>query len=139
MLTHKNLLLAAKNIIASIDASLSESQTNASLDNIPQCESLKELKEAIEKSESFLKSSKSFEYEGNITIPHSSVIKLKDISMDLDDVFKMLSNKKSDIKGKGGIYIIWEDEKPSGALEVKVEEKPIDSTPLPINLMEGCE
>jgi hypothetical protein len=126
MLTHKNLLLAAKKIITSFETSI-----------VITGESLKELREAAEKSESFLQSSKSFEYEGAITVPHGSVIKLKDISMDLDDVFKMLSNKKSDIKGKGGIYIVWEDEK----IEVKPNEPTTEQKAIepPVDLMSGCE
>jgi hypothetical protein len=90
-----------------------------------------EFKAVLESAENFLLQSKSFEYKGSMTLQSGSVIKLNDIGMDLDDVFKMLANKKTDIKGVCELYINWQEE-----VVVKEETKEI-TQPTIINLMEG--
>jgi len=124
MLAHKNLLVAAKLVTAPSE----------------------QLKTAIADSEAFLSSNKSFEYGGKIHCPHGSTIKLVDISMDFDDIFKMLADKKTDIKGSGEIYIIWKADpippKDPPVVATTTETPTATPTVIPvtvINLMEGCE
>lgn len=78
-LSHKNLLLAVKSVI----------------EKHPE---LKEVLEGVVKeSEGYLGTTKTFEYTGPMEMKYGAAIKLKALKSDMDDVIRMLADKRTDI------------------------------------------
>jgi hypothetical protein len=75
---------------------------------------MKLLKSLTDDAITYLKKSKSFEYDGEMKLP-GVALKLLELNMDFDDVIKELVDKRTDIEFKGSISLIIE--------EVKQEKK----------------
>jgi hypothetical protein len=70
----------------------------------PEAET-KELTDALNNAVDFMTAKKAFEYVGEITCTHTA-IKLVQAEIDLDDVLRGLSGKRTDIKLDAELYLV---------------------------------
>ena len=88
MLHLKNLLLAAEQV------------------QLPEGSAKVQLEKAMLEAREFLCATKTFEYDGKLSMKYGNVIKLEDIKTDLDDVVRSITGKRNEIEFSGYLCLV---------------------------------